>query len=170
MFILGITVTPEEITTNVKKYIDENLESLKTTSWASLTPSLAALKVTDALRWANPLEIKKGIEAAYTETFGSKEEYVKANTAASKPSAKGKQPANSKAGDAAAQAGSAEASTTSNVSATAMFEEGWLARLHPVGGNPQQESRLREEHMKATQGKVHTRFPPEPNGACPASE
>ncbi|KAG5440537.1 hypothetical protein PCK2_000362, partial [Pneumocystis canis] len=45
-----------------------------------------------------------------------------------------------------------------------MFEEGFLARLHPPGGNKQIHPWLMEEHLKHTKGKVVTRFPPEPNG------
>jgi glutaminyl-tRNA synthetase len=46
----------------------------------------------------------------------------------------------------------------------AMFREGFLSRLHAPGGNPQQKDALREQHLKATGGRVFTRFPPEPNG------
>jgi glutaminyl-tRNA synthetase len=42
-----------------------------------------------------------------------------------------------------------------------IFEEGFLANLHKPGDNPQQDPRLRREHLEATGGKVITRFPPE---------
>lgn len=45
-----------------------------------------------------------------------------------------------------------------------MFEEGFLARLHKPGENPQIKPELREQHLAATKGMVFTRFPPEPNG------
>lgn len=45
-----------------------------------------------------------------------------------------------------------------------MFSTGWLARLHKPGENPQIDPKLKEEHLRATGGKVFTRFPPEPNG------
>ena len=45
-----------------------------------------------------------------------------------------------------------------------MFSEGWLGNLHKPGGNPQTRPELMEAHLKATGGKVVTRFPPEPNG------
>lgn len=45
-----------------------------------------------------------------------------------------------------------------------MFEEGWLARLHKPGENPQANPNRMSEHLEFTKGKVHTRFPPEPNG------
>jgi glutaminyl-tRNA synthetase len=45
-----------------------------------------------------------------------------------------------------------------------MFTEGWLGHLHKPGENPQLTPSLTAEHLKATGGKVVTRFPPEPNG------
>ncbi|OLL27023.1 putative glutamine--tRNA ligase, partial [Neolecta irregularis DAH-3] len=45
-----------------------------------------------------------------------------------------------------------------------MFEEGFFKRLHKVGENPQIKSELKEQHLKATGGRIFTRFPPEPNG------
>lgn len=49
-------------------------------------------------------------------------------------------------------------------STKAIFEQGFLGSLHKPGGNPQINSRLREEHLAVTKGQVWTRFPPEPNG------
>ncbi|CAG8683672.1 14556_t:CDS:2, partial [Racocetra fulgida] len=45
-----------------------------------------------------------------------------------------------------------------------MFLEGELSKLHKPGGNKQIKPELMEQHLKATGGKVFTRFPPEPNG------
>lgn len=45
-----------------------------------------------------------------------------------------------------------------------LFKTGWLSRLHKPGENPQPIRARMEEHLKATGGKVFTRFPPEPNG------
>ena len=49
-------------------------------------------------------------------------------------------------------------------SSRSVFQEGFLGHLHKVGENPQIHARLREQHLGATKGIVHTRFPPEPNG------
>jgi glutaminyl-tRNA synthetase len=51
-----------------------------------------------------------------------------------------------------------------SLSETRMFEEGWLARLHKPGENPQKDAARMKEHLDFTKGKVFTRFPPEPNG------
>jgi len=45
-----------------------------------------------------------------------------------------------------------------------VFEEGFLGKLHKVGGNPQKHEYRRQEHLAWTGGRVFTRFPPEPNG------
>lgn len=45
-----------------------------------------------------------------------------------------------------------------------MFSSGWMGNLHKPGENIQVRPELMEEHVRATGGKVVTRFPPEPNG------
>lgn len=62
------------------------------------------------------------------------------------------------------EAAAPSASTSADLSQTRMFEEGWLAKLHKPGGNPQIKPELIQQHLDFTQGKVFTRFPPEPNG------
>jgi glutaminyl-tRNA synthetase len=46
----------------------------------------------------------------------------------------------------------------------AMFRDGFLSKLHKPGENPQRRPELKEQHLRATNGRVVTRFPPEPNG------
>jgi glutaminyl-tRNA synthetase len=52
----------------------------------------------------------------------------------------------------------------SDVLSDKVFTEGFLGALHKPGGNPQIKPELMEKHLAFTQGKVFTRFPPEPNG------
>lgn len=139
----------------------QSASTLAETTWANLSSAMATLKLVEDLRWASPVEIKKSLESAFTETFGTKEDYNKANAAASKASKS--KAATKPAANANGSTSNAQAST-STAPVTNMFEEGFLAALHPVGGNPQINERLRQEHLKATGGLVHTRFPPEPNG------
>ena len=56
------------------------------------------------------------------------------------------------------------ASTSATPNSRSVFEEGFLGKLHKPGENPQSIPALRDAHLKATGGLVHTRFPPEPNG------
>jgi hypothetical protein len=64
----------------------------------------------------------------------------------------------------AAAAKSTEEAPEASLSETRMFEEGFLARLHKPGENPQKDPKLMREHLDFTKGRVFTRFPPEPNG------
>ncbi|OSC98990.1 glutaminyl-tRNA synthetase [Trametes coccinea BRFM310] len=141
---VGFSITPEELVKRVKEYIS----SSSFTGWNNLGAAIGGLKGTD-LRWANPLELKNAVESAFTERFGAKE--------AAKP--KGKEPKKEVTAKPAAQAEPAAASSSRSV-----FSEGFLGHLHKVGENPQIHPHLREQHLAATKGLVHTRFPPEPNG------
>ena len=64
----GFSVTPAELAAQVKEYV----ASSAATGWANLGATIGALKGTD-LRWANPLELKNAVEAAFIDKFGAKE-------------------------------------------------------------------------------------------------
>jgi glutaminyl-tRNA synthetase len=115
---------------------------------------LVAIKNT-ALKWAPAGDLKKEIDAAYLKLLGPKDERdappKKAPKAAAAP--------------AAAQTEKVEEKeTTQEISKDQMFVTGFLAGLHKPGGNEQIIPARMEEHLKATGGRVYTRFPPEPNG------
>ncbi|RDB22773.1 putative glutamine--tRNA ligase [Hypsizygus marmoreus] len=147
---IDFTITPAELHEQVTKYITTNALP----GWASLGPTISALKGTPELRWANPLDVKNAVDKMFTETFGPKE--------ASKP--KGKEPKKD-AKHAPAKGKASEATVEDSAAARkSVFEEGFLGQLHKPGENPQINPRLREAHLAATGGNVWTRFPPEPNG------
>ncbi|KAI0729306.1 glutaminyl-tRNA synthetase [Fomitopsis betulina] len=139
---VAFSITPEQLA----KHVSDYLSSAAVTGWANLGATLGALKGTE-LRWANPLELKNAVESAFLEKFGPKE--------TAKP--KGKEAKKEAPAKAAAF-------TTTASTSTSVFAEGFLGRLHKVGDNPQIHAHLREQHLAATGGIVHTRFPPEPNG------
>ncbi|KAI0650231.1 glutaminyl-tRNA synthetase [Trametes meyenii] len=141
---VGFSITVEDLAIRVKDLI----ESSAFTGWNNLGAAIGGLKGTD-LRWANPLELKTAVEKAFVEKFGAKE--------TAKP--KGKEPKKEAATKPAAAAEPVAASSSRSV-----FSEGFLGHLHKVGDNPQIYPHLREQHLAATKGVVHTRFPPEPNG------
>ena len=59
----------EEIFSQVEAYVTTNNIS----GWASLGPVISALKNTPELRWAPPLDVKKGVEQVFLAKFGPKE-------------------------------------------------------------------------------------------------
>ncbi|KIM46376.1 hypothetical protein M413DRAFT_65349 [Hebeloma cylindrosporum] len=138
---VGFSITVEEISSQVEAYVTTNNIS----GWASLGPVISALKNTPELRWAPPLDVKKGVEQVFLAKFGSKE--------AAKPKGKESKPA-----------AKAKEDTPVPAPKRSVFEEGFLGQLHKPGGNPQIHPHLREAHLAATGGQVWTRFPPEPNG------
>ncbi|RDX53657.1 glutaminyl-tRNA synthetase [Lentinus brumalis] len=141
---VGFSITAEELVARVKEYV----ASSAYTGWNNLGAAIGGIKGTD-LRWANALELKNAVESAFTEKFGAK--------GAAKPKAKPKK-------EAAQSSAAASDPAASASSSRSVFSEGFLGHLHKVGENPQIHPRLREQHLAATKGIVHTRFPPEPNG------
>ncbi|TFK82061.1 glutaminyl-tRNA synthetase [Polyporus arcularius HHB13444] len=142
---VGFSITAEELVARVRDYV----ASSAYTGWNNLGAAIGGLKGTD-LRWANALELKNAVESAFTEKFGAK--------GAAKP--KAKEPKKETAQSSAAASDPAASASSSR----SVFSEGFLGHLHKVGENPQIHPRLREQHLAATKGIVHTRFPPEPNG------
>ncbi|KAI0722233.1 glutaminyl-tRNA synthetase [Cerioporus squamosus] len=144
---VGFSITAEELVTRVKDYV----ASSAYTGWNNLGAAIGGLKATD-LRWANALELKNAVESAFTEKFGAK--------GAAKPKGNLKEPKKEAAESSVASSDPAASASSSR----SVFSEGFLGHLHKVGENPQIHPRLREQHLAATKGIVHTRFPPEPNG------
>ncbi|TFK55454.1 glutamine-tRNA ligase [Heliocybe sulcata] len=143
---VGYSITPEELYAKVTEYVSSSAVS----AWNNLGSAIGSLKGTSELRWANPLELKATVERAFVEKLGPKE------------AAKGKAKEAKK--DAPSKPGTQAAAPISEASTSSVFEQGFLGSLHKVGENPQIREDLRQAHLAFTKGKVHTRFPPEPNG------
>ncbi|KAJ7629358.1 tRNA synthetases class I, catalytic domain-containing protein [Mycena polygramma] len=135
---IGIHLTREDIRASVKR----NLEGHANIEWNDLRTVLATLKLAPELRWADPSILKEETETAFAGLLGPRPGQLTPKAKA-KPQAK---------------------SDTITSPPGNIFEEGFLASLHKPGENPQLDDKLRVDHLKATGGKVVTRFPPEPNG------
>ncbi|TYJ53430.1 glutamine-tRNA ligase [Cryptococcus floricola] len=156
---VGINITLADLPELLKSY----LASLPTPaeSWSALGPVLGGIKSGGSdLRWANAAEVKTSLEEIFTSLFGTKEAAAAANAA--KPKAKPAKPA--PAPKAAANAAATPTDPSEPVIPTNIFSDGFLSEFHKVGENPQIDPKLKEKHLEWTRGKVHTRFPPEPNG------
>ncbi|CCX04759.1 tRNA synthetases class I, catalytic domain-containing protein [Pyronema domesticum] len=150
---VGIEFTAESLTAAVAEYIEKIKADIEEQRYKGLPATLVAIKNT-ALKWAPAGDLKKEIDAAYLKLLGPKDERdappKKAPKAAAAP--------------AAAKEKVEEKEATQEISKDQMFVTGFLAGLHKPGGNEQIIPARMEEHLKATGGKVYTRFPPEPNG------
>ena len=146
---VGVVVTDEDVKKEVLNYIEENKDEITTKRYQSFPKVMAEIRTIPALKWANATSFKPIIDAELLALLGPKDErdVVKKEKKAKKP-----------AGDAKGSKKEEPVKTRS------MFAEGFLGELHKVGENPQAYPELMVEHLKATKGQVHTRFPPEPNG------
>lgn len=150
---IGVVVTPEQIKDAVAKYIESNKENLITNRYRLLGPTLATTRKMPELRWADGVSVKNEVEAQFLALLGPKDE----RDAPQKKKKEKKEPAKQ-------QQQQKKKEETKEVDLSKIFFEGELAKLHKPGGNKQIKPELMEEHLKATGGKVYTRFPPEPNG------
>ncbi|CAG8481867.1 9841_t:CDS:2 [Ambispora leptoticha] len=156
---VGVTVTPEQIKEAIAAHIENNKESLIKDRYKVLGPLLAQAKQIPSLRWANGVAVKEELERQVVTLIGPKDErdiLIKGKKKETKPVTSIKKDGQK-----------VDSSTTSDPKKSTvpnMFLEGELGKLHKPGGNKQIKPELMEEHLKATGGRVITRFPPEPNG------
>lgn len=146
---VGIIITPDDVAKEVANYITENKEKIEAERYKLVPSIIADIKNLPQLKWADPKLFKPTIDEQLLKVLGPKDErdLVKPKKASKK----------------------APKNTNTKIAAEpkkerSMFSEGFLGDLHKVGENPQAYPELMVEHLKATKGKVHTRFPPEPNG------
>ncbi|KAK9315638.1 tRNA synthetases class I, catalytic domain-containing protein [Lipomyces starkeyi] len=144
---VGQEVTPEQIDEEVATYFAENSKSIAANRYKSIPSLMAGIKKLPDLKWAPPAEVKKAIDKKLLEVLGPKDE-------------RDAPPKKTKKEKAAPDAAAVEEPKK----ARNMFTEGFLGDLHKPGGNPQIKPELMTGHLKATNGIVVTRFPPEPNG------
>ncbi|EIM19303.1 glutaminyl-tRNA synthetase [Wallemia mellicola CBS 633.66] len=146
---VGIVVPVALIREIAQQSLDPKAKDLPN-PWSSHGLLIKSLKEKPELKWSNPLELKNQVDALYTENFGTRDECNKRLKEAAKNAPKPSKESTKKPSQPAVE--------------TNIFEQGFLGALHKPGGNPQIKPELRDQHLKATDGKVITRFPPEPNG------
>ncbi|KAI9189683.1 Glutaminyl-tRNA synthetase [Blastocladiella emersonii ATCC 22665] len=172
---VGVSFTDDEVAAQVAEMIEANKAKVEADRYRSLGFLLGQAR-NSPLRWANPLTVKTQVDDQLAALLGPKDErddpkLLKKKAKESAAATPGGSPDGKKGGKkdgkgaaAAAAAPAAEAKIDPEAMLKSMFFEGEIARLHKPGENPQTDPKLMEEHLKATGGKVVTRFPPEPNG------
>ena len=146
---VGQSVSAEQMQKIVEEYMSTNSERIATDRYKSQATAMKDIRVDGRLKWANMADLKPAVDAAFLRVLGPKDER-------DAPPKKTKVKETPVAAKESEKAGPAPFSN--------LFTSGFLGQLHKVGGNPQINDKLREEHVKAVAGRVHTRFPPEPNG------
>lgn len=150
---VGVEVSAEQVRNSVAKYIEDNKERIVTERYKLVPGIMADVKKLPELKWADPRSFKPIIDEEVLKVLGPKDER---DTVKKKKEKKPKQAGNGGKGGSKKEADSGPKRS--------MFTEGFLGELHKVEDNPQNKPEFLENHLKATQGLVHTRFPPEPNG------
>lgn len=146
---VGIVITEDQVRSRVIKYIEDNKEVILKERYKLVPGIFATVKNLPELKWAEPRYFKPIIDQEVLKVLGPKDE----RDIVKKEKKKKKETKSS----------STKVEKTSGSERT-MFNEGFLGDLHKVGENPQAYPELMAEHLRATGGKVRTRFPPEPNG------
>lgn len=173
-------VSAEEIQKHTDAYLSANKAAIdEGLGWGQHATIMKQVREEPALRWANPLDIKTNVEATLTKLYGERSAALAKLRAAEKEAkekekqkkaastAKASDPSKGGVGAAAVSKDHKDAALRPDadvIRPDAMFVEGMLSKLHQPGGNPQIKPELKEQHLRATGGRVVTRFPPEPNG------
>lgn len=149
---VGIEISTEEAKKEISKYLDSIKSDLETKRYSILSKVLVELKNQPTLKWAPPQIFKPILDEEFLARLGPKDERDNAKKKEKKPKA------------AAKTAADAAKKNIFDEPEKSMFAEGFLGALHKPGEEPQMYPELLEEHRKFINGKVLTRFPPEPNG------
>lgn len=144
---IGIVITDTQIKKEVAKVIKESAEEIELSANSAAGKILG--KVTRGkLRWAPGAAVREEVEKQVRETAKSLNE----------------DPAVPLTGKVISKPRDLENEILEKSKSLKFIFEGDISKLHKPGGNPQIDPELTKQHLKATGGKVVTRFPPEPNG------
>lgn len=144
-------ITDEQVSEEVAKYIADNKADIETQRYKAVPSILVTVKKLPSLKWANPAAFKPIIDKQILELLGPKDD---------RDLVKKKE----KKAPAAAAANAGKKVEEAPTHKRSMFAEGWLGALHKPGGNQQVDEKFMKQHLAVTNGRVFTRFPPEPNG------
>ncbi|XP_017017502.1 probable glutamine--tRNA ligase [Drosophila kikkawai] len=165
---VGVVVTPEEIERTVQAKIKTSYKEALLEQRYHFNSFKILQDVRSELKWADAKSVKAAIDVEIFDLLGPKTEAdLKPPTKQNeKPkAAKAAKPEAASSVQVTAEAASDGATTIAELMKTKVH-------FHGPGENyktdgyvvTEHTERLLKEHLKRTGGKVHTRFPPEPNG------
>ncbi|ODV98290.1 hypothetical protein PACTADRAFT_48076 [Pachysolen tannophilus NRRL Y-2460] len=157
---VGVEVTLDQVKKEVSDYFEQNKEFVLANRYKCVPSLLNNIKNIPSLKWAQPQWFKPVIDENVLALLGPKDERDLVKEKKKKPAATDKETTKT----ASKKKLTSASALNNDVPQRSMFSEGFLGDLHKPGENPQAWPELMEEHLKATGGKVYTRFPPEPNG------
>lgn len=146
---VGVEVSEEAVKKIIADYIAANKEEIEKNRYRMVPALLANVRQLPSLKWASPALFKPTIDAQLLELLGPKDE----RDVVKKEKKKKAAPSTTK-----------EATKGKIEHKGNMFTEGFLGALHKPGEEPQKWDDVIQAHRDFIQGKVYTRFPPEPNG------
>lgn len=166
---VGVVVTPEEIEKVVQQQVAKHKEALLEQRY-HFNAFKIMQEVREQLKWADAKSVKAAIDVEIFDLLGPKTEedmkpLAKGDKKKEKPKAAEKQDNKAASAKKEEEASSDGAKTIAELMKTKVH-------FHAPGENyktdgyvvTENTERLLKEHLKATGGRVQTRFPPEPNG------
>ncbi|XP_065365523.1 probable glutamine--tRNA ligase [Calliphora vicina] len=165
---VGVVVTPEEIEKIVQQQVAKYKDALLEQRY-HFNAFKIMQEVREQLKWADAKSVKAAIDVEIFDLLGPKTEedmkpLAKGDKKKEKPKAAEKQD-NKSANSKKEEASTDGAQTIAELMKTKVHfhapGENYKTDGYVVTDNTE---RLLKEHLKATGARVHTRFPPEPNG------
>ncbi|KAI5960762.1 GLN4 [Candida pseudojiufengensis] len=148
---VGVELNENDVKLEISKYLDSIDSKLKSERYSILPKVMTEIKSQPSLKWAPPNLFKPILDELFLERIGPKDERdIKKKEKAPKKEATTKTSTNTTPSEPEKE--------------RSMFSEGFLGDLHKPGEEPQKYPELLNDHKKFIDGKVYTRFPPEPNG------
>ncbi|XP_037956511.1 probable glutamine--tRNA ligase isoform X2 [Teleopsis dalmanni] len=169
---VGVEVTPEEIERIVQEKIKLHKDSLLSQRYHFNSFKIMQ-EVRTELKWADAKSIKAAIDVEIFDLLGPKtEDDLKPLVKADKKKEKLKQVTSNKVITSEVTTAVEPESKTTDGARTIAELMKTKVHFHATGENyktdgyvvTENTERLLKEHLLQTNGKVHTRFPPEPNG------